>query len=206
MKPKLVAYAMDFASFLIQKIPETQNINRIILFGSAARGEAEKESDVDIFVDVIKEDSQFEKEIKKCVSDFILSAKYRQYWKLLGIKNEIQLITGNLDKWEELKPSITANGIMLYGKFLPEIKQGVHKAFFLWENVKPNTKRVLFNKQLFGYNQKGKFYGGLLQRYKGERLGKGSIDVPLEYALIFHNLFKRYKITVRIKKVLDYTS
>jgi len=40
---------MDFASFVIQKTKFQENIKNIILFGSVARGEAEKESDIDIF-------------------------------------------------------------------------------------------------------------------------------------------------------------
>jgi len=50
MKSKLIAYAMDFASFLIQKIKNIDNINNIILFGSVAREEADKTSDIDIFI------------------------------------------------------------------------------------------------------------------------------------------------------------
>lgn len=204
MKSKLISYAMDFASFLIQKIKEKSEINQIILFGSVAREEAAKESDIDIFIDIIKENKNIENEIKVILEDFKLSTKYQNYWKPLGIKNEIKLIIGELGKWEELKPSIIANGIILYSKFKPQLTEGKHKAFFIWENVNPNSKRVLFNKQLFGHKQKNKFYQGLLQKYSGERMGKGCILVPLEHSNQFHNLFKKYRITVKIKKVLEY--
>jgi len=60
MKSKLIAYAMDFASFLIQKIKNIDNINNIILFGSVAREEADKTSDIDIFIDVVKENAELE--------------------------------------------------------------------------------------------------------------------------------------------------
>ncbi len=204
MKSNLMAYAMDFASFLIQKIKAKEKIKNIILFGSVAREEADKESDVDIFVDVIKENDEIEKEIDGILIKFLDSVKYKNYWKPLGIENEIKLTIGELDKWKELKPSIIANGIVFYGKFIAEIKEGVHKVFFIWENMKPNSKRVLFNKQLFGYNQNKKFYPGLLQKYEGEKLGKGCIMVPLENTNVFHNFFKHHKATVKIKKVLVY--
>jgi len=202
---KLIAYAMDFASFLIQKIKEKEKIKNIILFGSVAREEAEKTSDVDIFVDVVKNNVKLEKEINRCLDDFLNSTKYKNYWKMLGVENEIKLTIGELDKWKELKPSIAANGILLYGKFKPEIKEGIHKTFFIWENIKPNSKRVLFNKQLLGYKQKGKFYEGLIQKYKGERMGKGCIIVPLEHAKVFLKLFRKHKVSVKIKKVLEYS-
>ena len=204
MRSSLLPYAMDFASFLLQKIKIKEEIINIILFGSVARKEADANSDVDIFVDVSKENNKIEAEIKKCLDDFIASSKYRNYWKLLGVENNISLTVGKLGKWKELKPAIIANGIMMYGKFKSDVKEGKHKTFFVWENIKPNSKRVSFNKQLFGYKQTGKFYAGLLQKHEGERLGKGCIAIPLEHSVLFHNLFKKYKISVRIKKVLEY--
>ncbi len=203
MKSKLLAYAVDFVSFLLQKSKDTGKIKNIILFGSVAREEAAKTSDIDLFIDIIKEDKKLEKELLQISQQFLLSTKYKSYWKLLGLTNEIKLTVGVLDEWKELKPSIMSNGIVLYSKYKGEIKNGKHLTFFIWENVSPNSKRVLFNKQLFGYNQNGKFYSGLLQKYNGEKLGKGCIVVPLEHALVFHQLFKRYKITVKIRKVVE---
>lgn len=200
----LIAYGMDYASFLMQKLKDKSKIKNIILFGSVSRGDANKESDVDIFIDLIGEKKHIEEEIKKTLETFKDSTKYKNYWKLLGIENEINLTIGKLHNWKELKPSIIANGLTLYGKFEPEMKEGEHMTFFIWENIKPNSKRVLFNKQLFGYKQNKKFYMGILQEYEGERLGKGCILVPLGNALVFQNLFKKYKIGVKIKKVLEY--
>ncbi len=204
MKSRLIAYAMDFASFLIYKMKAKDSIKNIILFGSVARGESDQDSDIDIFVDVINETAKLESEINGCLRDFLDSTKYKNYWKMLGIENEIRLRIGELDKWKEIKPSIASNGILLYGKFKPEMKEGVHKTFFIWENIKPNSMRVLFNKQLMGYLQGERFYNGLLQKYRGERLGKGCIIAPLEHANVFHGLFKKYHIKVKIKKVLEY--
>lgn len=204
MKSDLIGYAMDFASFLMQKTRAEEKIRNIILFGSVSRSEAGRKSDVDIFVDLVREDPKLEKEFEKLLGGFMLSTKYKNYWKLLGIENEIKLTVGVLDNWKELKPSILSNGILLYGKFKTGMKSGKHVVFFIWENVKPNLKRVLFNKQLFGFKASNKFYLGLLQKYGGERIGKGCIAVPLDHYFIFHSLFKKYRIAVRIRKVLEY--
>ena len=204
MKSELIPYAIDFVSFLMQKIKEKSEIKQIILFGSVAREEASAESDIDIFIDLIRENKNTENEIKKILDNFKESVKYKNYWKPLGIENEIKPLIGKLENWKDLQSSMIANGIILYSRFKPEIKEGKHKTFFIWENVNPNNKRVLFNKQLLGYKQKEKFYQGLLQKYSGERMGKGCILVPLEHANQFHQLFKKYKITVKIKKVLEY--
>ncbi len=204
MKSKLIAYAMDFASFLVQKTKFNDQIKNIILFGSVSRGEASVESDVDIFIDIIEENKKSEEDIKKCMEDFLRSAKYNHYWKMLDVKNEIKLTIGILNEWKQLQSSIIANGITLYSKFKTTVKEGSYKTLFVWENIKPESKRVLFKKQLLGYNQNMHFYNGLLQKYNGERLGKGCIIVPLEHSNIFHDFFKKNKITVKIKKFLEY--
>lgn len=204
MNYKLIAYALDFTSFLLQKTKAGEQINNIILFGSVARGESGNDSDIDIFVDIAGEEKKITNDLNKCLDDFMKSAKYANYWRMLNIKNEIRLTIGELNKWEELQPSILSDGILLYGKFKAGIEKGVHKVIFVWENVKPNSKRVLFNKQMFGYKQGKKFYNGLIQKYHGERLGKGIIIAPLGSSNIFHQIFKRYKIPVKIKKFLEY--
>ena len=69
MNPDLIAYAMDFSSFLIQKT-SGEKIKNIILFGSVARGEAGKESDVDLFIDVTKTNPALEKSIRNSSDTF----------------------------------------------------------------------------------------------------------------------------------------
>jgi hypothetical protein len=203
MNYKLIAYALDFSSFLVQRFSDQDKIKRIILFGSVARGEAAAESDIDIFVDVIKEDDKISRELQVIAEEFRTSVKCRRYWIPLGISNEIKPIAGRLSSWKELHSSLQANGLTLYDKFKMEAKEGKHQVLFAWENVHPNSRRVLFNKQMFGFKQKGRFYNGLLQKYSGERMSKGSILVPAEHKIIFHQQFKRYKIAVKIKQMVE---
>ena len=113
----LKAFAVDFVSFLIQHLDSLEGIRNIILFGSIARGDFDKDSDIDIFIDT--KDKKITTD--KIVSDFYQSQKYLKYWKLLGIENTINCKVGNLDKWE-LKRSIISNGIVLYGKYKAETK------------------------------------------------------------------------------------
>lgn len=200
----IVAYAMDVASFLVQKVSEREKIRNIILFGSVARGEADKTSDVDLFVDVTNETTSIQERLQHAAEAFKATTKYKNYWKPLGVENEVQLTIGQLSRWKELKPSIIANGMVLYGKFKPDIKEGIHLAFFIWENIKPNALRVSFNKKLFGHRQGKRFYNGLLQEFSGERVGKGCIAVSLENAASFQRLFRKYRVSVKIRKVLEY--
>ncbi len=196
---KLIAFAEDCVSFLIERADLTK-IKNIILFGSVARKEASKDSDIDIFIDTVFD---IKKDILKLRDDFYDSAKYKSYWELFGIKNEIKLTIGDLDKWD-LKPSIIANGIVLYGSYKEMPKNAEHKVLFVWENIKPESARVMFNKKIFGYKHAKKFYKGFLQNYGGNKIGKGCVLVPLQYSIEFRKILKKYKISAKIKNIIEY--
>lgn len=203
MKPNLVAYAMDIASFLLEKTTFQTQIKNIVLFGSVAREEADKESDIDLFIDVTNESEIMNKEFYKLLERFHQSTKYQNYWKVQGVEQEVKLTIGTLSSWKELLPSLIADGIVIYGKFTTSL-EGKHQAIFVWENITPNAKRVAINKKIFGYTHRKKRYPGLLELYQSQRLGKGCIAVDLIHAQKVHRVFKDYKIAVKIKKVIVY--
>ena len=200
---KLLAYSMDFVSFLLENI-ETDNIENIILFGSVAREESTKESDIDIFIDILNSESYYKDTVQKIEDKFFKSYRFLNYWKLKGIENNFNIIIGKLNQWKELKNSIISNGITLYSKFKEYPEKGEHKVLFSFEKIKPESKRVTLFKNLFGYKKNNKKYQGLLQKYNGIRIGSGSIMVPSESYNIFHKLFKKYLIKVKIIKLVEY--
>ncbi len=199
-----VAYAADFASFLLEKSGKNlERINQIILFGSVARGEASEKSDIDIFVDLISDEKKIGKIIEKAVNDFYESVKFRKYWKLLGVENEIKCVYGKLDRWKDIKRSIISDGIILYGKYKEQVKEGKPYAILSWKSIKPESKRAVFNKKMFGYKQRGKFYSGMVQKYSGEKLDN-AVLIPIEHANDAIMLFRKMKITVKIKNVSEF--
>lgn len=200
----LIAYALDFASFLLEKLGKgAEKINSIILFGSAARGEASEKSDIDIFIDLASDEKRTGKTIERVAGEFYESAIFRKYWKLLGIKNEINCVSGRLDEWKDIKRSIISDGIILYGKYKGQINEGKNYAILSWKSVKPETKRAVFNKKMFGYKQKEKFYSGILQKYSGEKLDN-TVLIPMEHANDAIRLFRKMKITVKIRNVGEF--
>lgn len=200
---KLIAFSQDFVSFLTERI-DLDNIKNIILFGSVSRGESDEDSDIDIFIDLANELQEFKDKIEQARDEFYKSAKFKDHWSLLGINNQIKLTIGKLEQWSDLLPSIISNGITLYGKFKAFPQIGEHKTLFVWENIKPESTRVLLNKQLFGYKHTGKSYPGVVQKYNCQRLGKGMIMVPIEHSNLVEKVFRKLKIGVRIKKVIEY--
>ncbi len=183
---------------------DIDNVNNIILFGSASRNQANKDSDIDIFVDIIDKEDEYKKHIKQIIEKFYNSRFYQNYWKIKGIDNNFNVITGKIDEWNELKDNIISTGITLYSKFksMPENKK--YNLLIYFENIKPETKRVLLYKNLYGYNANEKHYQGLLDKYKGIKINKGTIIVPLENKKVFIELFKRFNITIKTKNIIEY--
>lgn len=203
LKNKYLAYAIDFVSFVLERV-NLDNIKEIIIFGSAARSEADSDSDIDIFINLFNNDNTLEKKVKEIKERFNDSIKSKNYWALKSTQNEISVIVGKLNEWKELKNSIISNGITVYKKFQDQPENAKQLTLFSWENLRPESKRVLLSKRLFGYTKSSKFYEGLIQKYNGEKLGKGIIAVPTETEKTFLKLFKDMKIAIKIQKVMSY--
>lgn len=199
---ELVSYAVDFVSYLLQNLKEKNKIKSIILFGSAARDEANEKSDVDIFINVFEE-GKIEREAAKIKDKFLESVKFKKYWKLLGIKNEINLAVGKLEKWK-LRDSMLGSSIILYQKYSPVLEKGKNFTVLNWSNIKPNSKRVMLSKKLYGYLHYGKRYRGILEVYNGRKIGINVILVPTENLNHFLEIFKLFKIPVKINRVFEY--
>ena len=135
-----------------------------------------------VFIDV--ED----KEIKNKLSKIIKQYHY-----------PIDCVIGSFEKQKLTK------ALVLYAPFVKKPKEGERRLLISWDVIKPDSKRVLLNKRLFGYTHTGKFYPGLLQRHKGEKLGKGIISVSISSSQIFIDLFNEMKISMKTKEVLEYT-
>ena len=200
---ELISYAADFVSFFLQNFKDVEKIKSIVLFGSVARGEETKKSDVDIFVDVFSGSKVLEKKIGIMKDDFFDSRKFKDYWKLMGIENDINIIVGKLDEWN-LKDTILGSSIILYGKYSSRLDSGENKVILYWDVVKDNSKRVMLNKKLKGFSHYGKKYEGFLDIYGGVKLGANAILIPVEELNLFLKEFKRFGAKVRIRRVFEY--
>jgi predicted nucleotidyltransferase len=200
---ELVSYAMDFVSFLMQNLTGFEKVKSVILFGSVSRGEATKKSDVDIFVDVFSGDKVLEKRINKIKNDFFDSRKFKDYWNLFGVKNEINVLVGKLNEWK-LKDSMLGSSIILYEKYSPKLDEGKNKVILYWDVVRDNSKRVMLNKKLIGFSHYGKKYKGLLEIYGGIKLGSNVILVSAGELNLFLKEFRKFKAKVRIRRVFEY--
>lgn len=171
---ELVAYALSFTGFVLPKI----EIDEVILFGSVARNEADKDSDIDLFFNVKQGEERLKEILKKELEKFY-KTKTAEIWNLKGIKNQIKIEVGNLDKWK-LKRSIISEGIVLYGKYrsMPEkVKEFVQ---FNLKPIKNISKRNRVLRKIFGREEKGYSVKGEVEKANGKKLSATSFIIPAE--------------------------
>src|SRR3989338_5704290 len=194
MKNEIISYAAAFCSFLIERA----DIRSVILFGSASRGDANKESDIDIFIDTKENKNRLNR-----VLDEFYKSRINELWRLKGIKNPISLIVGNIEEkeWSDLKRSIITDGIMLFGKYKSEPEKLRHFMLFSYSNITDAKKRENLHRKLFGYNVGKRRYEGAVSKSGGIRHGSGSFSPPIERFNDIRNVFKELKITPTITEI-----
>lgn len=200
MRNELISYAESFASFLLDSIG-SDKIRKIILFGSVARGDFDRESDIDIFIDSTHD---IEDSVRSALKMFRESETNRK-WALKGIKNEISVKVGDLDRWR-LKRSIISSGIMLYGKYT-ESPKGAKQYLLIslrFKGKKRSEKMRIWRK-LYGYRQKlGKrTYEslGLLGKLGGKKIENALILVPMERRNEIIEFLNKHNLKYRVNEV-----
>ncbi|MBU0898403.1 MAG: nucleotidyltransferase domain-containing protein [Nanoarchaeota archaeon] len=203
----LFPYIYDYISVLFENIEIKRSVKKVILFGSVARGEFDKESDIDVFLEVSSSlVEKTENLVRKSEKRFSLISEKK--WIPLRIKNPIKTIVGDLEepRWKELKLEIISYGITLYGKFesLPE-KLSHHALFTYSLSGLPQKRKMKFLRTFFGYRikKKTKLYEqiGIVEEIGGKKLGSNSILIPLEKSRDVQKFFNNFKITPEIREI-----
>ena len=192
------AYASYYSSFLLTQMPPEGIISTITLFGSAAKGDASKESDIDIFIEVERKSKSIERKIMQITETFYKSREALLF-KVKGIDNKINVIVGKLAEWTELQKSIESTGIILYGKYIPVSGSGRKFALIFWESIGKN--RGSFLNKLYGFTMNEKRYPGLLEKKEGRKVGKSSIIIPIEHSGEVLKLIQHHKVKAQIMEI-----
>ncbi len=194
MNEILKAYAVRFTSFLIEKLgKDTSEIDNIILYGSVARGTADKESDIDIFIDT---SHNIKERINEILEEFYDSREYTLF-RSKGVNNEIELKIGELTEWKDLHRSISSSGKVLWGRYkTTEEPIGTeHKIIFSWDKI--GRSRSSFLNRLYGYESKDKKIIGLLEKWGGKKIGKSSIMIPIQHKEDMLGLVEEYNVNAK---------
>ena len=110
---KAVSYALDFLSFFFLEREADNKVISVYLFGSAARGELDKESDIDIFINCEAADEDvILKSAESAKKKFVLSKDFEK-WKGFDFTYPISIKSGPLHEWE-LRTTIESEGIEIF--------------------------------------------------------------------------------------------
>lgn len=199
-KHELIAYAMDFCSFLLRS-EIGKDIDKIILFGSVARGDFDTESDIDIFIDT---DKKIEGNAKKILKTFEIS-QTNEKWRLKGLKNPLSLQVGKIEEWK-LYRNVISSGIILYGKFEERPKGTKYYSMLALDFRKMDrNKKIKIWRKLYGYKQKigENFFvsKGLLEELSGKKIKRSVIAIPTENKDKILDFIKRNEIKYKIFEI-----
>jgi hypothetical protein len=193
----LISFALDYASYIVHHI-DYKKIERIILFGSAVRGKADEDSDIDVFIET---KYNLNNDIKKITEMFYDSAKYKTYWKPLGMTNTFHTICGKKEDYPDLSRTFISNGMILFGPYKGEIK-GKPYALFTLEFKGKFKDKVRIWRSLYGSTQKRsrKTYTtkGIIEEVNGKRIGKGVFVVELSKSNEIIAALRKLKVKYRV--------
>lgn len=205
MKPLWpLAYAGDFVSYLIQKLTprELALVDQVVVFGSAARGDTTRDSDVDLLVQA-SDARALEARIKGLIDEFESSVRVRDYWRPLGVRLPLSVKVGQPEDWAVVPAALAEHGKVLFGPYRPPGPGQASGVVFTWENVSTPGVRTNLYRNLFGFLSHGKRYPGLIATVGGQRLGKGAIWVPLEHFERTRRIFREHHIACRVVTAVD---
>src|SRR3989344_2825565 len=193
------AYASYFVSYLLYELGDYSNIKNVILFGSVSTGNATSKSDVDIFIEVKKYNSNFKKNVENVLEKFYKSRE-ALIFKNKGIDNKINVLIGKLNDWKDLKKSIESTGIVLYGPFIASGSlKGKKYIIISWDKIGRN--RGAFLNKIYGFKVGEKKYKGMIETFGGRKIGKSSLMIPVENKDEIFKAIKDYDVNARLIEV-----
>lgn len=184
---------------LNKKISKIQEVISIILYGSAARGEMGKKSDIDLLIITTKKSKKIEEWIEKVIEREnigkrivpIIETKQgllKNPYYMFDILRDGIILYKNPSHALELPFAIKEKGDVIFS----------YKTVDIPQNLKTKLNRVLFGIAFEKKLKRGKIkkytYHGFLKRVKGEQIGKGVIMVSAKAEKDMENIFKKYGV------------
>jgi predicted nucleotidyltransferase len=179
---------------LLKRLARIPSLSAIVLFGSYARGEADRRSDIDILlVFDTRED------IKHSRDELLDALKEYHELPLALTKKSMKDIAVD----PRFFFNVFKEGYVLYkrpdAKLIPAAIAGEKHAIIYRYDLSsmPHERKLKFNASLFT-RVKGKYrYPGLLERIGGEKLGYGAVMIPANAEREMDELLKTYNMKPR---------
>lgn len=196
-KGPLLALCSAYTSYLFREPEAVENITRIFLFGSVARGDFDRQSDIDLFIDVPqKEAARVQKLAKSALKKF--SAAEMKRWELRGIENKLSIKVGTLEEWE-LREAVEREGLLLYASSaVPSLKKYL---LFTFVPITEPRKRMQLNRLIFGRREKHFRGTGLVGKYAGRIFSPRVFLLSSDGLKEITSLFSKAKVSFKFEEV-----
>lgn len=187
--------------FLVRITQEIPSLSVAVLFGSMARGDYDKRSDIDIMLVV---DSKNKEDLNQIISRVITE---------LQPHREIRTVVTDLHDYDEdYYQNVFREGRVLYGKVILTPEHLALKPYLIVSydlSGKPNTLQVKISKKVHGYTSKKVIdgeekiyrYDGIEKKYNGKVISKSAVILPFDSGNEFVEELKGLKVPFRIFKV-----
>jgi len=196
---KAIAYSQNALSFIFLDFSINDSIKRVYLYGSAVRGELDKNSDIDIFIDC---DSGKEKAIeglaRAAFSRFYHSKDFDK-WKIFKFSYPFSVHAGKLEEWQ-LKNSIMSEGILMYSNRTGMIN-AERQVIFIYKLPRKKKDYLHFVRGLFGRKEKGYNDNGLLGEVRGLKISGNAFIIPRESLQKITSFMQKEKIDYSMKEI-----
>lgn len=182
IQPRFILPIAEFVA-RANKVP---SLTHVILFGSVARGEADRRSDIDLCLVFDTKHDPERKELR--VAEAIAAEIERKH------EVRISLTAQRLRTMDAgLLENLCAEGVLVWGKpLVVDVKKLRLKRFVILSydlSSLPSTEKVRIHRMFHGYKvvkrYKGKKYvsegEGLIKRSGGKALGRGVVMFPAEH-------------------------
>lgn len=192
--------------FKFSRHASVDDVAYIFLFGSVAKGDADRRSDVDILVVLDTFDKDFEDMgAKKRISELALTLE-KEYDR--GI--QVVFTNKNYEGLDEhFIEEVLKEGIVSYAKFPSIIVNGLElehyvMIMFSLENLSVKDKMKV-KRILYGYKTrkvvKGKVYEnikrGIVEELHGLRISPGTVMIPQKNIHVFENELEKLKLSFK---------
>jgi len=193
---KAIAYSMDFLTFIFLEKHIKDKIFSVYLFGSSVRGELDKESDIDIFINCKKDDEDLIEKTAQLAYVTFKKSKDFEKWKYLDFIFPISIKTGPIKEWQ-LKRSIESEGIQLFSKSV--LSEDLERfVLFLIELPKKKSDYLELTRMLFGRKEKEFEKNGLIEKSLGEKIGSNVFIIPKSSQQDIINILHKNKIVFKM--------
>lgn len=172
----ILSYSEAFLSFLFRSTRiKMRDIRSVYLFGSFARGDYDKDSDVDIFIDAENE-GEVDRMVRLSAKKFYQTEECRKF-RLLGIENSFSVKCGNIMEWD-LRDAVMSEGIVLYSS---SASPSMRKYFLLEiKTINNVSKRNRIIRKLSGRREAMRKEKGIAEEMGGIILDSRHYIIPAE--------------------------